>query len=85
MLKQESSYPRRLPAIRREPSGTVPRGSRLGSASSAVASFLVPALTGELRPPQIRPTQVDAAGITRHKTEDDSTDPLVVPSEWGVY
>ena len=63
----------------------MPRGSRAGAASSAVASFLVPALTGELRPPQIRPAQAEGPGITRHKTEDDNADPLVVPSEWGVY
>ena len=84
MQKEELSS-KRPPAFRREPSGTVPRGSRVGTAASAVASFLVPALTGELRPPQIRPSQAEGAGITRHKTEDDSTDPLVVPSEWGVY
>jgi len=85
MQKEELSSIRRVSAFRREPSGTIPRGSRVGTSTSAVASFLVPALTGELRPPQIRPAQVEGAGITRHKTEDDSTDPLVVPSEWGVY
>jgi len=85
MQKEELSSTRRVSAFRREPSGTVPRGSRPATAPSAVASFLVPALTGELRPPQIRPTQAEGPGITRHKTEDDSVDPLVVPSEWGVY
>jgi hypothetical protein len=85
MQKQDSTVVRRAPALLREPTGTVPRGSRVGPAASAIASFLVPALIGELRPPQIRAAQVDGAGITRHKTEDDSTDPLVVPSEWGVY
>ncbi len=85
MQKDDTGAPRRAPGFRWEPTGTVPRGSRVGASSSAVASFLVPALTGELRPPQIRLTQAECMGITRHKTEDDSTDPLVVPSEWGVY
>jgi hypothetical protein len=84
MQKEELSSARRASGFRREPSGTVPRGSRPGTAS-AVSSFLVPALTGELRPPQIRQQQAEGPGITRHKTEDDSADPLVVPSEWGVY
>jgi hypothetical protein len=85
MQKDDTASPRRPVGFLREPTGTVPRGSRVAPAASAIASFLVPALTGELRPPQIRSAQVEGAGITRHKTEDDSTDPLVVPSEWGVY
>jgi hypothetical protein len=74
------------PRVPDRPTGTVPDVLRGVLAGSPVGRWWVPALTGELRAPLARPAQLkhDAA-VRRHRTEDDTADPLIVPSEWGVF
>lgn len=68
------------------PTGTVPGALRALDALSPVERWWVPALTGELRAPVVRAgaNQRDPA-VRRHRTEDDGSDPLIIPSEWGVF
>lgn len=51
----------------------------------SVGRWWAAVLTAELRPPQARASQATIAAIRRHRTEDDTADPLIVPSEWGVF
>ena len=74
------------PESGRAPTGTVPGPLRLAPVESPVFRWWVPALTGELRAPAARVSALrNDAAIRRHRTEDDTSDPLIIPSEWGVF
>jgi hypothetical protein len=75
----------REPAPRRAATGTVPVRARRGESDSPVARWWVPVLTGELRAPHPRVAQLQPEAVRRHRTDDDSADPLIIPSEWGVF
>lgn len=78
-IERESESPR-------APTGTIPAPLRFVPLDSPVHRWWVPALTGELRAPvpRVSALKTDAA-VRRHRTEDDSVDPLIIPSEWGVF
>jgi hypothetical protein len=71
--------------LRLLPTGTVPLplvGQFLGS---PVGRWWVPALAGELKAPQRSTTLLKGPGVHQHRMDDEQADPLIVPSEWGVF
>jgi hypothetical protein len=67
------------------PTGTIPMPLRSRDLDSPVARWWVPALAGELRAPADRNALARSPAILRHRTEEDVPDPLIIPSEWGVF
>ena len=69
----------------RRPTGTIPAALRVAAITSPVARWWVPVLTKTLRVTTPRATQLPSEAVRRHRAEDDAQDPLVIPSEWGVF
>ena len=71
--------------LRLLPTGTVPPPLASRFLCSPVGRWWVPALAGEMKAPVRASGLARSPGVVQHRMDDEGADPLIIPSEWGVF